>query len=49
LRADGRPERFWGISYQQGFAIAFMLLAGMAALLINRNRLGLVNTSVTQS
>jgi phosphatidylglycerol:prolipoprotein diacylglycerol transferase len=38
LRADGRPERFWGFSYQQGIAITFMLLAGTGALLINRNR-----------
>jgi phosphatidylglycerol---prolipoprotein diacylglyceryl transferase len=38
LRADGRPERFLGLSYQQGIAIAFMLLAGAGALLINRNR-----------
>jgi phosphatidylglycerol:prolipoprotein diacylglycerol transferase len=37
LRADGRPERFWGLSYQQGFAIAFMVLAA-AALMINRDR-----------
>jgi phosphatidylglycerol---prolipoprotein diacylglyceryl transferase len=44
LRADGRPERFWGLSHQQGFAIAFILLAGMSALLINRDRLGSVNT-----
>jgi hypothetical protein len=36
LRADGRPERFWGLSYQQGFAIAFVVLA--AALMINRDR-----------
>jgi phosphatidylglycerol:prolipoprotein diacylglycerol transferase len=36
LRADGRPERFWGLSYQQGFAIAFMILA--AVLMINRER-----------
>jgi phosphatidylglycerol:prolipoprotein diacylglycerol transferase len=36
LRADGRPERFLGFSYQQGFAIAFMLLAGVTILLINR-------------
>lgn len=36
LRADGRPERFWGLSYQQGLAIAFMLLAAGGALLINR-------------
>jgi phosphatidylglycerol---prolipoprotein diacylglyceryl transferase len=36
LRADGRPETFLGISYQQGFAIAFMVLA--AALMINRDR-----------
>jgi phosphatidylglycerol:prolipoprotein diacylglycerol transferase len=36
LRADGRPERFWGFSYQQGFAIAFMVLA--AVLMINRER-----------
>jgi phosphatidylglycerol---prolipoprotein diacylglyceryl transferase len=38
LRADGRPERFWGLTYQQGIAIAFMLLASAGALLINRNR-----------
>jgi phosphatidylglycerol:prolipoprotein diacylglycerol transferase len=36
LRADGRPERFLGLSYQQGFAIAFMVLA--AVLMINRER-----------
>jgi phosphatidylglycerol---prolipoprotein diacylglyceryl transferase len=38
LRADGRPERLLGLSYQQGIAIAFMLLAGAGALLINGNR-----------
>jgi phosphatidylglycerol---prolipoprotein diacylglyceryl transferase len=38
LRADGRPERFWGLSYQQRIAIAFMLLASTGALLVNRNR-----------
>ena len=38
LRADGRPERFWGLSNQQGIAIAFVLLASAGALLINRNR-----------
>ena len=38
LRADGRPERFWGFSHQQGLAIAFMVLATAGALLINRNR-----------
>jgi phosphatidylglycerol---prolipoprotein diacylglyceryl transferase len=38
LRADGRPERVLGLSYQQGIAIAFMLLAGAGAVLINRNR-----------
>jgi prolipoprotein diacylglyceryltransferase len=38
LRADGRPERFLGLSYQQGIAIAFMFVAGAAAFLINRNR-----------
>src|SRR6266404_1801387 len=36
LRADGRPERFWGLSHQQGLAIAFMLLGAVGALLINR-------------
>jgi phosphatidylglycerol---prolipoprotein diacylglyceryl transferase len=36
LRADGRPERFWGLSYQQGLAIAFMLFGVAGALLINR-------------
>jgi phosphatidylglycerol:prolipoprotein diacylglycerol transferase len=36
LRVDGRPERLWGLSYQQGFAIAFMVLA--AVLMINRER-----------
>lgn len=29
LRADGRPERFFGLSHQQGFAIGAMLLAGV--------------------
>jgi phosphatidylglycerol---prolipoprotein diacylglyceryl transferase len=43
LRADGLPERFWGFSHQQGLAIAFMLLAGVSALLINRNRRRSVN------
>ena len=38
LRADGRPERFWGLSYQQGMAIALMLLAGVGAFVINSNR-----------
>lgn len=38
LRGDGRPEQFLGLSYQQGIAIAFMLLAGVSALLINRYR-----------
>jgi phosphatidylglycerol---prolipoprotein diacylglyceryl transferase len=47
LRADGRPERFWGLSYQQGFAIAFMLLASAAVLLINRNRIHLKCCRIT--
>jgi phosphatidylglycerol:prolipoprotein diacylglycerol transferase len=38
LRADGRPERFWGVSYQQGMAIAIMLLAGVGVFVINSNR-----------
>ena len=38
LRADGRPERFLGLSYQQGFAIGLMLLSGAGALLIERSR-----------
>ncbi len=38
LRADGRPERLWGLSYQQGMAIAFMLVASVGAFLINSNR-----------
>jgi phosphatidylglycerol:prolipoprotein diacylglycerol transferase len=38
FRADGRPERFWGLSYQQGFAIAFILVAGVGAFVINNNR-----------
>jgi phosphatidylglycerol---prolipoprotein diacylglyceryl transferase len=38
FRADGRPERFLGLSYQQGIAIAFMLLAGAGVFLINRHR-----------
>jgi phosphatidylglycerol:prolipoprotein diacylglycerol transferase len=38
LRADGRPERFWGISHQQGIALAFMILAGLSILAINRYR-----------
>jgi phosphatidylglycerol---prolipoprotein diacylglyceryl transferase len=36
LRTDGRPEKFWGFSYQQAFAVAFMFLAGVTILLINR-------------
>jgi len=36
LRGDGRPERFLGLSYQQGVAIAFMLFAAAGAFLINR-------------
>lgn len=27
LRADGRPERWWGLSHQQGFALAAMAAA----------------------
>ena len=38
LRADGRPERFLGLSYQQGFAIGLMLLSGAGALLIDHSR-----------
>jgi phosphatidylglycerol:prolipoprotein diacylglycerol transferase len=38
FRADGRPERLWGLSYQQGFAIAFILVAGVGAFVINNNR-----------
>jgi phosphatidylglycerol---prolipoprotein diacylglyceryl transferase len=38
FRANGRPERFWGLSYQQGFAIAFILVAGVGAFVINNNR-----------
>lgn len=38
LRADGRPERFWGFSYQQGLALSLILLAGLSALLINGRR-----------
>jgi len=41
LRADGRPERFWGISYQQGLAIAFMLASSAGFFLVNRSRRGL--------
>lgn len=47
LRADGRLERFWGLSHQQGFALAFMLLAGAAVLIINRDRHAFANTSAT--
>ena len=36
LRADGRPERFLGLSHQQGLALGLMLLAGTGALLFNR-------------
>jgi phosphatidylglycerol:prolipoprotein diacylglycerol transferase len=35
LRADGRPERFWGLSYQQGIAMTLVLLAGAGILMIN--------------
>jgi phosphatidylglycerol---prolipoprotein diacylglyceryl transferase len=49
LRGDGRPERFWGLSYQQGLAIAFMLLGAASALLINRNRHRSVNQTMLQS
>jgi phosphatidylglycerol:prolipoprotein diacylglycerol transferase len=38
FRADGRPERFWGLSHQQGIAIAFILVAGVGAFVINNNR-----------
>ena len=34
LRADGRPERFWGMSYQQGLAVGLMVLGGAGALFI---------------
>ena len=45
LRADGRPERFWGLSYQQGIAIAFILLGGVGALLVNRHRYKMVSSA----
>jgi phosphatidylglycerol:prolipoprotein diacylglycerol transferase len=38
LRADGRPERFLGISHQQGFAMGLMLFGVLAALMISRQR-----------
>ena len=47
LRADGQPERFWGASYQQGFAIAFMFLAGLIILVINRGNHRFVSPSRT--
>jgi prolipoprotein diacylglyceryltransferase len=37
LRADGRPERFWGFSYQQWIALALMCLSG---LLVAQRRQG---------
>ena len=49
LRADGRPETFWGFSFQQGFAVAFMFLAGVTILLINRISHQCVNTATIQS
>jgi phosphatidylglycerol---prolipoprotein diacylglyceryl transferase len=48
LRADGRPERFWGLSYQQAFAVAFMFLAGVTILLINRINHRALNTGLIQ-
>jgi phosphatidylglycerol---prolipoprotein diacylglyceryl transferase len=48
LRADGRPERFWGFSYQQAFAVAFMFLAGVTILLINRINHRALNTGLIQ-
>jgi phosphatidylglycerol:prolipoprotein diacylglycerol transferase len=48
LRADGRPERFLGLSYQQGLAIAFMLVGSGGAILINRKHRS-VNPSALQS
>jgi phosphatidylglycerol:prolipoprotein diacylglycerol transferase len=47
LRADGRPEKFWGFSYQQAFAVAFMFLAGVTILLINRINHRSVSTVTT--
>ena len=37
LRADGRPERFLGLSHQQGLAMVLMVLAGMSAWRIARS------------
>ena len=36
LRADGRPERFWGFSHQQALALGLMLAAGVGWFLIRR-------------
>ena len=38
LRADGRPERFLGLSHQQGVALGLMLLGVTGAWLLNRRR-----------
>lgn len=48
LRTDGRPEKFWGFSYQQAFAVAFMFLAGVTILLINHINYRALNTDPIQ-
>ena len=37
LRADGRPERFFGVSHQQGLALALMFFAAGGATVIYRH------------
>ena len=38
LRADGRPERFLGLSHQQGIALGLILAGTAAAILLGRRR-----------
>lgn len=45
LRGDGRPERFLGLSHQQGFAIALILLAVAAGAGDRVSRAGVATPS----
>jgi phosphatidylglycerol:prolipoprotein diacylglycerol transferase len=38
LRIDGRPERFFGLSHQQGIALALLLAGGAGILWLRRTR-----------
>lgn len=38
LRADGRPERFLGLSHQQGIALGLIVAGAVGALLLCRQR-----------